>query len=163
MARGKKYNDDIKERAFALAATNNSITAVAKELGIPRTTVKTWLSQQNEEETQTLEALHRQNKERFVEEAWRAIHAGQELLIRRLERAVDSEREMDRLLSEFLICSDQLSEGQIREMQKRFGELKVMDIGKVAVVLGTMYDKQALIAKEATARVEVADVRFEDL
>ena len=42
MAQGKKYNDDVKERAFALLACNNSVAYVAKELDLPYSTVKTW-------------------------------------------------------------------------------------------------------------------------
>lgn len=42
MARGKKYNDDIKEKAFALLACNNNAQVVADKLGLPYTTVKGW-------------------------------------------------------------------------------------------------------------------------
>lgn len=42
MAQGRKYNNDIKEKAFALLATNNNPQAVADELNIPYTTIKTW-------------------------------------------------------------------------------------------------------------------------
>ena len=35
MARGQKYNDDLKEQAYALLAVNNSVAFVAKELGLP--------------------------------------------------------------------------------------------------------------------------------
>ena len=41
MAKGKKYNDDIKEKAYALLACNNNAQVVADELAIPYTTVKT--------------------------------------------------------------------------------------------------------------------------
>ena len=40
--KGKKYNDDIKEKAFALLAVNNSVSYVAKQMGLPRSTVKSW-------------------------------------------------------------------------------------------------------------------------
>ena len=40
--RGKKFNDDIKEKALALLATNNNAKFVADKLGLKYTTVKTW-------------------------------------------------------------------------------------------------------------------------
>lgn len=163
MARGQKYSDEIKERAFALMAAGNSYTAAAKELGVPRTTVKGWCVSQTEEEKQSREELHRLHKERFAEDAWKTIHFGNAILMRRFERAARNEREMDRLLEEFLRCAETLSADQTRALLKRFQELQLMDAGKVAVVMGTLYDKQALIAKEATARVEIADMKFEDI
>ena len=161
--RGQKYGEKTRERAFAQLAAGNSCSAVAKELGVPRTTVKGWVDRQTDTEKQSREELHRRNKERFADDAWRTIHAGNELLIRRFERAARSEAEMDRLLEEFLTCSEDLTAEQMRALLKQFQELKLMDVGRVAVVLGTLYDKQALIAKEATARVELTDVKFEDI
>ena len=163
MARGQRYSEEIKERAFALAAITPSVSAIAKELNLPRTTVKGWLEQRSETDRVDQEALHRQHQERFVEEAWRIIHAGQETLVKRLERAAKHEAELDEMLVQMTACADALTAEQIKALIKQFQELKIADIGKLAVVLGTMYDKQALIAKEATARVEVTDVRFEDL
>ena len=161
--RGQKYTERTKERAFALLAAGNSVSCVAKELGVPRTTVKGWVDRQTEEEKLTREEIHQKNKERFADDAWRTIHAGNELLIRRFERAVNSERELDRLLEDFLSCSEDLTAEQTKALVKQLGELKLLDVGKVAVVLGTLYDKQALIAKEATARLELNDVKFEDI
>ena len=42
MAKGQKYNDDIREKAIALLTVNNSVSFVARELGLPRSTVKSW-------------------------------------------------------------------------------------------------------------------------
>ena len=98
-----------------------------------------------------------------MENAWRTIHAGQELLVRRLERAVQSEELLDEMMHAFTAGASELNGDQLRQMIREFQDLKIMDIGKIAVVLGTMYDKQALIAKEATAHVEISDVKFEDL
>lgn len=146
-----------------MAAINPSVSGIAKELKLPRTTVKGWLEQRDESERADQEALHRQHQERFVRDAWRIIHAGQETLVKRVERAARHEEELDRMLEQMTACADSLTAEQTKALIRQFRELKIADIGKLAVVLGTMYDKQALIAKEATARVEVSDVRFEDL
>lgn len=161
MARGQKYGDKIKEKAYALADCGNTITAIAKSLKVPRTTVKGWLKRRNETADANSEEARKKNKERFVNDAWRSIHAGNGILVRRLERALGQEDEMDRLLDEFLSGAKDLSDEQRRELLRKFNALKVEDIGKIAVTLGTLYDKQALIAKEATGIIEV-DRRFED-
>lgn len=163
MARGQKYNDDIKEKAFAMRATNNSFSSIARELGVPRSTIMTWFANRSDAEEEQQEELRQQNKDKFVTEAWETIHAGIAILSRRFKRASESEQEMDRLLAEFSNCADELNENQIKALLKRFQELQIVDVGKIAVVLGTLYDKQALIAKEATARVEmVEEMKFED-
>jgi len=163
MARGQKYSEEIRERAFALIAAGESCSAVARTLGIPRTTLKGWQDSQSTEEKESREELHRRHKERFAEDAWQTIHFGNEILTRRFERAARNEREMDRLLEAFLASAETLSAEQLKALLKKFGELQLMDVGKVAVVMGTLYDKQALIAKEATARVELAELKFEEL
>lgn len=163
MARGQKYNDDIKERAFALVASNNSISAVARELGVPRTTVKGWLNAQSDSDKKRREEIHEANKDKFAQDAWITIHKGNQILKRRFERAADNEAELDLLLAKFMECKDSLSAEQTKALIRQFGEIKLLDVGKIAVVLGTLYDKQALIAKEATARVEmVEELTFED-
>ncbi len=161
MARGQKYDDKIKERAYALADSGVCMSAIAKELGVPRTTVKGWVSKRREEPHTDAEEIRRKNKERFVNDAWRSIHAGNGILIRRLERALRREEDLDRLLEEFLAGTVELTAEQTRELLKRFSAIKVEDIGKIAVTLGTLYDKQALIAKEATGIIEL-ERRFED-
>lgn len=161
MARGQKYGEEIKERAYALADCGNSMSAISKELGVPRTTIKGWLNRKEITPDIDRDAVRQRNKERFVDDAWRSIHAGNAILNRRLERALNQEKEMDHLLEDFLTGAGELTQEQRRELLKRFSALKVEDIGKIAITLGTLYDKQALIAKEATGIIEL-EKRFED-
>ena len=62
MAKGKKYNDDIKEKAFALLACNNNAQVVADKLGLPYTTVKTW------EKNWIRQAQEREARQRALQE-----------------------------------------------------------------------------------------------
>ena len=163
MARGQKYGEEIRERAFVLMAAGESCSAVARALGVPRTTVKGWQENQSAAEKEDREELHRRHKERFARDAWQTIHFGNEILTRRFERAARNEREMDRLLESFLASSEELGAEQMKALLKKFGELQLMDVGKVAVVMGTLYDKQALITKEATAAVALTELKFEEL
>lgn len=186
MAQGKKYNDDIKEKAFALLACNNNAMDVAKQLGLKYTTVKTWekkyLEQSKElaekrarggdsyevtksESEFDLEKLRNENKKKFVNDAWRLIDKTKTLLERRLDRAIESEDELDRLVEE--ICrldNKDLTYEQRKALYSKIKSLKLEQAKELAVVLGTLYDKQALANKEATAIVEgnITVKKFED-
>lgn len=159
---------------------------VAKQLGLKYTTVKTWekkyLEQSKElaekrarggdnyevtksESEFDLERLRNENKKKFVNDAWRLIDKTKTLLERRLDRAIESEDELDRLVEE--ICrldNKDLTNEQRKALYSRIKSLKLEQAKELAVVLGTLYDKQALANKEATAIVEgnITVKKFED-
>ena len=168
--RGKKFNDDIKEKALALLATNNNAKFVADKLGLKYTTVKTWekkfLEQSNTgnvPQDKDLVALRKKKKAEFVDNAWEIIEKTQSLLMKRIERALDSEDEIDQLLEEILLLDNKnLSQEQRKALYRKISTIKVEDVGKIATVLGTIYDKQALASNEPTSRVE-GSLKLEDL
>lgn len=189
MAQGKKYNDDLKERAFALLACNNSVAYVAKELDLPYSTVKTWekkflaqseeLARQEKERDDgspndevaksndelDLAKLRKKKKEEFVESAWDLISKCETLIERRLNRAIGSEDVIDELLDEILqLDHKELTEPQRKALYSRIAAIKIENVKELAVVLGTLYDKQALANKEATSIVDNnVTIKFEDL
>lgn len=161
--RGKKFNDDIKEKALALLATNNNAQVVADTLGLKYTTVKTWEKNILKDEVKGKEfrELRRKKKQEFVDEAWGIINQAQKLLKRRFERALINETQLDELIDEIMqLESKDLSTEQRKSLYKKMATIKIEDVGKIATVLGTMYDKQALANDEPTERV---NVRLEDL
>ncbi|HRF69869.1 MAG TPA: helix-turn-helix domain-containing protein [Candidatus Pelethenecus sp.] len=181
MAQGKKYNDDVKEKAFALLACNNNTQAVAEELGIPYTTVKTWEKKwinngaHKQEETpekpitkhgeDNLVELRNKKKEEFVENAWELIGKVRTLLERRLDRAILSENIIDEIVEEITkLDSKQLTDSQRKALYSKISAIKIENVKELATVLGTLYDKQALANKEATAIVEgdIKVKKFED-
>lgn len=169
MAKGQKYNDDIKERAFALLAVNNSVSYVARELGLPRSTVKSWKEAYDREADKngedTIAKLRQKKKEDFVNDAWSLIGKVKTILERRLDRAIDSEDEIDALVDEITkLDHKQLTDSQRKALYMRISAIKIEGIKELAVVLGTLYDKQALANKEATTIVEgeIAVKKFED-
>ena len=168
--RGKKFNDDIKEKALALLATNNNAKFVADKLGLKYTTVKTWEKKFLEQATtgdvpqdKNLVALRNKKKAEFVDNAWEIIEKTQNLLMKRIERALYSEDKIDQLLEEILLLDNKdLSQEQRKALYRKISTIKVEDVGKIATVLGTIYDKQALASNEPTSRVE-GNLRLEDL
>ena len=188
MARGQKYNDDIKEKAFALLAVNNNVQEVAKQLDLPYNTVKTWekkfLKEAKEQQkakaeaennqeaedkqdtnlrTENLVELRNKKKKEFVDSSWNIISKAQTLLERRITRALEKEDELDSLVTEIeQLDYKDLSQEQRKALHKKMAAIKVEDVGKLATMLGTLYDKQALANNEATSKVDGV-IRIEDI
>lgn len=169
MAKGQKYNDDIREKAIALLTVNNSVSFVARELGLPRSTVKSWKESFDKEAEESGEdniaKLRQKKKEDFINDAWRLINLSKSVLEKRLTRAKDNEEALDELVEE--ICQldyKTLTSQQRQALYMKLAKIKVEDVKSLATVLGTLYDKQALANKEATAIVEgsISVKKFED-
>lgn len=169
MAKGQKYNDDIREKAIALLTVNNSVSFVARELGLPRSTVKSWKEAFDKEAEASGEdniaKLRQKKKEDFINDAWKLIDLSKGVLEKRLTRARDNEEALDELVDE--ICKldyKTLTSQQRQSLYMKLAKIKVEDVKSLATVLGTLYDKQALANKEATAIVEgsITVKKFED-
>lgn len=192
MAQGKKYSDELKEKAIALLSCNNA-AYVAEELGLPYSTVKTWelkalkqaqrdmeakeTPEGNNEVTkptkptkrfteQNLVELRQKKKEEFIESAWELINLSKGVLEKRLKRALENEEALDDLVDEITkLDYKTLTSQQRQALYMKLSKIKVDDVKSLATVLGTLYDKQALANKEATAIVEgnITVRKFEDL
>lgn len=178
--RGKKFNDDIKEKAFTLLATNNNAKVVADTLGLKYTTVKTWekkfLKEAEEQQkakdskdnvsqsvtnlrSENLIELRNEKKKEFIEESWKNIELASAILNKRLTRAYIREDLLDAMLDEAL--KETAGSDKRKQIAKNIGDMKLDDINKISTTLGTLYDKQALANGEATSREEVIK-KFED-
>ena len=202
MAQGKKYSDEIKERAFALLSVNDNVAEVARQLELPRSTVKTWKEKWEKQEpcantskaafvttdektptgegessssgeitsptpSSKLAELRQRKKEEFVERAWSMMERSQRLIERRLTRAEEEEAKIDELMKEVILNGAAV--GLVSQTAKnaviaKLAEIKLESTKSLAVLLGTLYDKQALAAKEPTVNVSGGiAIKFEDL
>ena len=165
--RGKKYNDDVKEKALALLAINNNITDVAAQLGVPRSTVSTWKEAYEKEaaqgESENITALRQKKKEEFIVSAWQSIEQSMKLIDRRLQRAIDNEDKIDELIDS--VREGDLSDKDIKSIASQLAELKVDNVRDLVNIISVLYDKAALAAKEATAIIDggITLHRFEEL
>ena len=160
MARGQKQpNNADKERARALLLTD-TVASVARQLGRPWSTIKDW--KREFERDDSFVKLREKRKEKFVNDAWNLIDMSRRIIERRLVRALEGEDILDELCDEIL---EDVTPEKKKAIRDKFTALKLENIKDVAVVLGTIYDKQALANKEPTSIVdgEVAVKKFEDL
>lgn len=160
MARGQKQpNNADKERARALLLTD-TVASVARQLGRPWSTIKDW--KREFERDDSFVKLREKRKEKFVNDAWNLIDMSRRIIERRLVRALEGEDILDELCNEIL---EDVTPEKKKAIRDKFTALKLENIKDVAVVLGTIYDKQALANKEPTSIVdgEVTVKKFEDL
>lgn len=155
----KSYGDRERELAFALYAVSGNISEVAEKLNIPRSTVGEWLKKYSPD---ALEDIRKAHKEVFIAEAWGIIGDTQEVLRRRLRRAIDSEDAIDELVRIVEdVSEDDMSDTEKSLLIKKLRAISCEDLSKLAAVMGTMYDKAALASKEATA-ILGGSLRLED-
>ena len=185
---GKKHKQELKEKAFALLVCNNA-SYVAKQLGLPYSTVKTWEDKfikegkkqlegkkQHEGETSTttkdssknLVELREKKKLEFVDNAWQLIEDSLAVVQKRMSRARHLEEQLDRLANAIKENADKITEEtgimwfDLLDVVKEIKSFKSPKLSELSTLIGTIYDKQALANGEATSREETVIKGFED-
>lgn len=67
MARGKKYPDEIKEKAYLMYATCGNIEEVSRALNVPASTLSGWLKAKARDSPDEFEELRNKKKRDFIE------------------------------------------------------------------------------------------------
>lgn len=143
LPRGKKYNDDVREKALALLTVNNNVNSVAKELGIPEATVRGWRKKAEGDSDGEFAKARALKKGEFVNRAWQVIGLGMQVLEKRLHRALFDEFKIDALSNEALLAEG-LGVGERKRIASKLDAIRVEDVAKVSAVIGTLFDKQAI-------------------
>lgn len=148
MARGQKYPDDIKEKAYLLYATCDNYNEVSRALDVPITTIKGWVGKKKPDE---LDELRKKKKKEFVENASDIIDKGLYLLNRRLDTAIEHEDELDELIHEiYQADKEELSQEDKRRLVNKVRNLQLQNMRDITTAIGTLYDKRALAKGENT-------------
>lgn len=153
--RGKNHSEAIKEEAYALYSVCGSFAETAKKLGLPETTVRTWIRKKPHDE---LDSMRTQVKKAFVERAGEIIDKGMDLLDRRISTALDFENELAELLSE-LSTDDEMPAAQKKAIAQKLSALQIQSIRDLTTAIGTLYDKRALAQGESTENT-VVEIRL---
>ena len=151
---GSKYTDREKEQALALLAIK-PLKEVAEELQMPERTLRDWRDTQ-EKINPEFAKLRLEKKEEFVKDAWEIIGKANILLKKKINRAIEEEEKIDDAIDK--VCRDtEISKEEKRSLLNKLNALKVDNLGQLSTVIGTLYDKQALINKESTVNHGVSD------
>lgn len=170
MARGQKYNEDLKEKAIALLTVNNSVSFVARELKLPRSTVKSWKEDYDKKAQEggedTIAKLRQKKKEDFVDNAWKLINDSMTVAQKRITRELELEDSVDKIAELLKANSKKIGEEtgigwfELLNLIDRLKTVKNFKLSELSTLVGTMYDKQALANKEAT---QIVDFSYDKL
>jgi len=122
---------------------------VAREMGLPDTTVRQWRDQAGKDID--FVALREQQKKQFVARAWDVAQTAINMIMQRVERASGQELELDDLLGEIEKSDD--PQAVKRAAIARIKQLQMQDARDLATMLGIIIDKAALVAGEQTANI----------
>ncbi len=159
MAQGSKYTDEQKEQALAMLTTL-SFKAVSKNLDIPENTLRDWKKNAEKINPEFVE-LRNKKKEEFVEKAWKIIEKANKLIEKKLDRALSASDDIEVIMKKAK-GNESLDKDDFVSLTKNINKLGIENIGQVSTVIGTLYDKQALINKEATVN-HGADASLEEV
>lgn len=179
----KRYTKKQKAEALKRIKGGESVRALSRELEIPRTTLLGWkkaaekkdettpararkkTAQAREEkldsptiasvQDETEEQTQNEAKKNFSKKSWDNIDKAQRIIDRRLSRALDYEAEIDKIVETLAdMGEDDLSYNEKQALLAKLRKIKVSDLRDVVVLIGTLYDKQALANKESTMNVD---------
>lgn len=162
---GQKYDPKVKEEIRGRLALGESITAISNNTKVSRTAIYAWKREWDKEEPDPLhDELLSQKKAEFIKQCWSNIELCNTLIERRLRRAAENEEQLNKILDE-LLSQEGMTDTRRKALLSQFASLKMENPRDTAVILGTIYDKQALANKEPTEIVdgEVKVTKFEDL
>ncbi len=150
MARGRAYRGDTKEKAYAMWADGESMSAISKKLKVPSSTVRTWFKNKKSDE---FDALRREKmRTRTIEEINNAneiIISGMAILKRRFERAIDSEDAIDRIIEE--VAKSDISGAEKAAALKQLFEIRLSSLRDISTAVGVMCDKrERLLGRKET-------------
>lgn len=163
---GKKYTEDIREKALALRAAGYSVRDVSGRLGASPSTIRAWEKAITNSDPDKLTKLRTEKNAAFASRAWADCEAALTLISRRIKAAGNDMGVLERLIAE-ASEAEEITPEERRDLLRRLAAVRVDDIGKLSTVMGTLYDKSALAAGEATEAVRMTGSvrveRFEDL
>ncbi len=154
MAQGSKYTDEQREQALAMLTTM-SIKVVSQNLNIPENTLRDWKNNAEKINTEFVK-LRNEKKKQFVESAWGLIEDSMAVAKTRMSRARRLEDNIDVLVSAIKKNSNEITQETglswftLLDIIKELNTLKNPKLSEISTLIGTIYDKQALINKEAT-------------
>lgn len=142
-----------KEQIRALLATGASKNDIAKKCKVSWETV----DRIEKEDPDAIESFREQKKIEFINEAWQDIHAAMYLGRQKIKLAtvtIESfQGTIDKLI-ELLQENKDTNGRDIIDLIKALSSVTSIPLAHISTYFGTLYDKQALAAGDATARNE---------
>lgn len=162
MARGIKRKIEDVYNIMSLYFDTQNYDEVGKQLNIPVSSVYTIVEKHKDEEQ--FKILRKKKEETFINRANNIIDKGTLLLEKRLDTALQSEEELEELLSRVqMLGKEEITTSEIKAIAKRINQLQLNNLSEVTTAIGTIYDKRALAKGDSTSNNSVTVTMSNDL
>lgn len=163
LMQGSMYSDALKEKAIAMLGVK-TVREVSKKLKIPESTLRDWNRNATKINPELAELRDKKKKD-FANKAWEVINESLEVTQKRIHRLNKLEENVDivagkiRSNAEDICKENQISLNELKDIINELQSLKVVKVSELSVLIGTMFDKQALVNNEPT---EITKTKLED-
>ncbi len=150
----KQHTDETKELARARVAAGESLSRVARELGIAKSTLHTWLTQADRDGHQE---SREKRKEQFIDKAWESIENALIFGNQKIKVATASQENFNDTIERFIELleearhSKEINALEISNVVTALASLMKIPLKDVSTYIGTLYDKIALASGEPTS------------
>lgn len=156
--RGKKIGEREREIVTAGRESGLSYKKAAEAAGISEASARRIILEGASERTEKEKEAAESGKETFIKDAWEVISGSVELIKKRLAMAQADAGELMEIIND-VIEGKELDDKRKNKLawllEKQAREMTVPSLRELAGVVGTMYDRQALLSGEATENIQL--------
>lgn len=153
----QNHSDELKELARARVAAGESLSKVAREMGIAKSTLHSWLTQADRDGHQE---ARENRKQKFIDKAWESIENALIFGNQKIKVATVAQENFNDLIQRFIELLEkaqqrkEISAMEIANVVTALASLMKIPLKDVSTYIGTLYDKIALASGDVTQRSE---------
>jgi transposase-like protein len=154
----KQHTDETKELARARVAAGESLSKVARDMGIAKSTLHSWLTQADRDGYQE---ARESRKQKFINKAWESIENALIFGNQKIKVATIAQENFNDTIERFIELLEEaqqrkeISALEISNVVTALASLMKIPLKDVSTYIGTLYDKIALASGDVTTRGEV--------
>ncbi len=165
MPRGQKTSNEIVYKVMLSVFSTGNYSETARQLNIPVGTVEDIYKRNIDKEEFT--KLRKEKNDEFIENASRIINKATQLLERRLDTALESQNELDKIIDQvFEIDEKDMNEKKKKAIITKIERIQLYNLSEITTALGTVYDKRNLAEGKSTVNTDInvrMDKKVEEL
>lgn len=136
---GKRVGDDIREKIIAMRAAGVSLSQIAKEFELGKSTVHGILKKYNEEKPDQFEQMRTEKKTEYIEEASKVVKGLLSVLSRRVDTILKDEDVIDEIID--IIADSDLTDKAKSSLIAKMAGIMSPKLTELTTAFGTVYDK----------------------
>ena len=164
--RGKKYSEKERGKVRELLAMGYSVHDISERTKIPESTIRSWKVALLSETPEELAKVRAEKRAALAGKVWDDAILAEELLARRLERALKVEDGLDTIIGIVMSATEEEMTPETRKnILRQLEGLRFDRPGDITQVFGTMVDKHAKLMGDDKTHVELSGTvgtRLED-